>query len=134
MGGAVNVFVVSRRTEKQEGVISARLIGSSAFDMVIQMKPYETKIDFYGDANNTIMNFKVGREDSSQSDFFKGDILEVLVFDRFLLASERAKVEGYLAHKWRATDSLNNAHPYKEIAPVFDNSPYLKTCTWCTGI
>ena len=35
-GGAVNVFVVSRRTEKQEGVISARLIGSSAFDMVIQ--------------------------------------------------------------------------------------------------
>ena len=72
------------------------------------------------------MNFKVGREDSAQSDFFKGDILEVLVFDRFLLASERAKVEGYLAHKWRATDSLNNVHPYKEIAPVFDNSPYLK--------
>ena len=23
-------------------------------------------------------------------------------------------------------DSLNNVHPYKEIAPVFDNSPYLK--------
>ena len=34
-GGAVNVFVVSRRTEKQEGVTSARLIGSSAFDMFI---------------------------------------------------------------------------------------------------
>ena len=39
---------------------------------------YATKVDFYGDANNTIMNW-VGREDSSQSDFFKGDILEVLV-------------------------------------------------------
>uniref|UniRef100_UPI00351994C4 DnaB-like helicase N-terminal domain-containing protein n=1 Tax=Alloalcanivorax venustensis TaxID=172371 RepID=UPI00351994C4 len=38
-------------------------------------------------------------------------ILEVLVFDRFLLPSEKAKVEGYLAHKWRATDSLNNVHP-----------------------
>ena len=48
------------------------------------------------------------------------------MFDRFLLPSERSKVEGYLAHKWRATDSLNSAHPYKEIAPVFDNSPYLK--------
>ena len=63
-GGAVNVFVVSRRTEKQEGVTSARLIGSSAFDMFIgNESPYETKIDFYGDANNTIMNFKVGRAD-----------------------------------------------------------------------
>ena len=127
VGGAVNVFVVSRRTEKQENVTTARLIGSSAFDMIIgNEQTYDTKIDFYGDANNTIMNFKVGREDSSQSDFFKGDILEVLVFDRFLLPTEKAKVEGYLAHKWRGTDSLNNSHPYKEIAPVFDNSPYLK--------
>ena len=42
-----------------------------------------------------------------------------------MLASEKSKVEGYLAHKWRGTDSLNS-HPYKEIAPVFDNSPYLK--------
>ena len=109
VGGAVNAFVVSRRTEKQEGVTTARLIGSSAFDMIIpNEQPYETKIDFYGDANNTIMNFKIGREDSSQSDFFKGDILEVLVFDRFLLAYRKAKVEGYLAHKWRGTDSLNN--------------------------
>ena len=88
--------------------------------------PYSTKIDFYGDANNTVMNFKIGREDSSQSDFFKGDILEVLVFDRFLLPTEKSKVEGYLAHKWRATESLNSVHQYKEIAPVFDNSPYLK--------
>ena len=92
-GGAVNAFVVSRRTEKQEGVISARLIGSSAFDMFIgNESPYETKIDFYGDANNTIMNFKIGSEDSSQSDFFKGDILEVLVFDRFLFAF--GKIQG----------------------------------------
>ena len=126
-GVAVNVFVVSRRTEKQEGVNTARLIGSSAFDMFVgNESPYSTKIDFYGDANNTVMNFKIGREDSSQSDFFKGDILEVLVFDRFLLPTEKSKVEGYLAHKWRATESLNSAHQYKEIAPVFDNSPYLK--------
>ena len=40
----------------------------SAFDMFIPTEnSYATKIDFYGDANNTIMNFKVGREDSSQS-------------------------------------------------------------------
>ena len=94
VGGAVNVFVVSRRTEKQEGVTSARLIGSSAFDMFIgNESPYATKIDFYGDANNTIMNFKVGREDSSQSDFFKGDILEILVFDRFFSLRRKPRLK-----------------------------------------
>ena len=141
VGGAVNVFVVSRRTENQEGVSNARLIGSSAFDMFIPTEnSYATKIDFYGDANNTIMNFKVGREDSSQSDFFKGEILEVLVFDRFLLASEKSKVEGYLAHKWRGTDSsiahihIRKSHQFLIIVPTLSLYPVFRDLMFRVGM
>ena len=33
-------------------------------------------------------------------------------------------MEGYLAHKWRSCLAPIN-HPYKDVAPVFDNSPKL---------
>ena len=79
------------------------------------------------------MNVKLGREDLTQSDFFKGDIAEVLIFNRYLRLSESQKVEGYLAHKWRATDTLAPGHPYKEVAPAFDNSPYLKIVAGVDG-
>ena len=69
------MYLWSREGLRIRKASNARLIGSSAFDMFIPTEnSYATKVDFYGDANNTIMNFKVGREDSSQSDFFKGDI------------------------------------------------------------
>ena len=34
-------------------------------------------------------------------------------------------MEGYLAHKWGATDSLDANHPYKNVAPIFDNKPLI---------
>ena len=53
-------------------------------------------------------------------------------FDRFLLASEKSKVEGYLAHKWRGTDSLvvrihiRKSHQFLIIVPT--------ACTRCSGL
>ena len=35
-------------------------------------------------------------------------------------------MEGYLAHRWGSTDSLNNGHPYKSVAPIFDNKPLIR--------
>ena len=35
------------------------------------------------------------------------------------------RIEGYLAHRWGATDSLASNHPYKDLPPIFDNSPKL---------
>jgi hypothetical protein len=40
-------------------------------------------------------------------------------------ASEEQKVEGYLAHKWGATAGLDANHPYKNVAPIFDNKPLI---------
>ena len=41
-------------------------------------------------------------------------------------SSEEQKVEGYLAHKWGATASLDTNHPYKNVAPIFDNKPLIR--------
>ena len=35
-------------------------------------------------------------------------------------------MEGYLAHRWGATDSLDANHPYKNVAPIFDNKPLIQ--------
>ena len=48
-----------------------------------------------------------------------------MVFTRKLGLTEEQKVEGYLAHKWGGTAALVSNHPYKDVAPVFDNSPKL---------
>ena len=137
VGAEVSVFVVAQREgglDAQLGGLTARVIGSSEFDVLSgSVNGFVPKIFKFFDANKTIMNVKLGREDLTQSDFFKGDIAEVLVFNRFLTNSERQKVEGYLAHKWRATDTLVPGHPYEEIAPAFDNSPYLKIVAGVDG-
>ena len=60
------------------------------------------------------------------SDFFNGTISEVLIYNRSLSTSERQRVEGYLAWKWRLNGSLPSTHQYynsfdvvvKEIAAL----------------
>ena len=42
---------------------------------------------------------------------------EALLFDHALTDDEVARVEGYLAHKWRLTASLPETHAYKSVAP-----------------
>ncbi len=46
------------------------------------------------------------------SDFFNGTISEVLIYNRALSTSERQRVEGYLAWKWRINNSLPSTHNY----------------------
>ena len=48
-----------------------------------------------------------------------------MIFTRKLGLTEEQMVEGYLAHKWGGTAALASDHPYKDVAPVFDNSPKL---------
>ena len=109
-GGEVSVFVVAQREgglDAQLGGTNARVLGSSEFDLLSgSVNGFAPKIFKFSDANKTILSVKLGREDLTQSDFFKGDIAEVLIFNRYLRLSESQKVEGYLAHKWRATDTL----------------------------
>jgi hypothetical protein len=52
---------------------------------------------------------------------FTGDIAEIIWVDGTLDAAKRQLFEGYLAHKWGFTSSLNVAHPYKTAAPVLSS-------------
>ena len=46
------------------------------------------------------------------------EIAEVMIFDRELNPSERANVEGYLAHKWRSPEQLlSSGHPHLAVNP-----------------
>jgi hypothetical protein len=46
-----------------------------------------------------------------------GAIAEMIVTPSVLSASDRQKIEGYLAHKWGLTANLPAGHPYKNVAP-----------------
>ena len=85
--------------------------------------PYVAKQS--ADSGATLTNLKIGRDTASGTTDFGGDMGEILIFTRKLGLSEEQKVEGYLAHKWGGTGALPASHPYKEVAPVFDNSPKL---------
>jgi len=49
---------------------------------------------------------------------WSGIIAEVVVCSSQLGASDRQKVEGYLAHKWGLEANLPAGHPYKSAAPT----------------
>lgn len=46
------------------------------------------------------------------------NLSEMVVFSPALSETQRQKVEGYLAHKWKIQSSLPANHPYKSIAPT----------------
>jgi FtsP/CotA-like multicopper oxidase with cupredoxin domain len=48
---------------------------------------------------------------------YTGSIAEVLVYNRFLSATEQATAEGYLACKWGLQNRLPNGHPYRAVCP-----------------
>ena len=73
----------------------------------------------------SLTNIKLGKSSTTTNDF-GGDLGELLIFTRQLSTGEEQKVEGYLAHRWGSTDSLNTGHPYKNVAPIFDNKPLIR--------
>lgn len=48
---------------------------------------------------------------------FVGRISEIVVIDALLSTTDRQRLEGYLAHKWRLTANLPNNHPFKFRPP-----------------
>jgi hypothetical protein len=57
--------------------------------------------------------YYVGGFDTGGSDRFRGTINEILCFSNALTASQRERVEGYLAAKWNLSSSLDVSHPYR---------------------
>lgn len=53
----------------------------------------------------------------SDNQFPGGEFAEILCFSGILSNEDRQKAEGYLAHKWNLTGSLNSSHPFKFFKP-----------------
>jgi hypothetical protein len=50
--------------------------------------------------------------------YLTGDICEVLILNTHPTATNRQRIEGYLAHKWGLTANLPSDHPYKTVGPT----------------
>ncbi len=52
------------------------------------------------------------------SNFFSGEIAEILLFKGAVSSGERQKIEGYLAHKYGVQSLLPRTHPYRNNPPT----------------
>lgn len=78
--------------------------------------------------NGTAQNSKVGTSSnaillligagSSTAHFWNGNIGEVLICDTALSQTDRQKLEGYLAWKWKLEANLPISHPYRYVQPL----------------
>jgi hypothetical protein len=59
--------------------------------------------------------------------FLQGQIYDIIVFNNALSTIQRQKVEGYLASKWGLQTSLPFNHPYKSIAPTYEEPVFVPT-------
>lgn len=69
----------------------------------------------YRQAGVTDSSHTLGFRNSGTLD---GCLGEVIVTDASVSATDRQKIEGYLAHKWGMTDKLPSGHPYKTLWPT----------------
>ncbi len=67
---------------------------------------------------NTVSNLvRLGNQNRAVSEYWDGDISEVILYDADLSTADREKVEGYLACKWGTQASLPGGHPYASTCP-----------------
>jgi hypothetical protein len=72
-----------------------------------------------GNSENTAAaNVRIGSDAQAYTAPWDGDIAEVLVVHTAVSATDREKIEGYLAHKWGLESSLPAGHAYKSAAPT----------------
>ena len=126
--GGYHAFVVSQRLISGSGDSGAYLLKESGWNIVASSgtgaySPFVA--ESFADNGATLSNLKIGRDPGNGLKDFGGDIGEILLFNRKLSLTEEQKVEGYLAHKWGGSTNLPANHPYRMIAPVFDNAPQL---------
>ena len=115
--GSVTVFVVSRRLPDQAGGKAWQRLFSSRpqladndnvapnFGLSVQQTgAYAPTVAFLETTNVPIGPFAVARNVVGTSEILRGDIAEVLVYDRLLASqAERQQVSDYLSKKWSVT-------------------------------
>ena len=129
--GPATVFVVSRRLPEQAGGKAWQRLFSSRpqiadndnvapnFGISIQQTTaYEPKLSFLEVTDAPIGPFAVARNVVGTSEILRGDIAEVLVYDRPLVSqSERQTVFTYLAQKW-AVEVPTQSTAWTRVGPL----------------
>jgi beta-glucanase (GH16 family) len=129
--GPVTVFVVSRRLPEQAGGKAWQRLFSSRPQLadndnvapnfgisVQQTSAYEPTLAFLESSDVPIGPFAVARNVVGTSEILRGDIAEVLVYDRPLThQTERREVFEYLAKKW-AVAIPKQADAWTRIGPL----------------
>lgn len=52
------------------------------------------------------------------SNYFTGELAELIVYNGQLTTNERQQIEGYLAHRYGLQSNLPSTHPYRNFAPT----------------
>ena len=60
----------------------------------------------------------------SQGYSWKGDLAELIIYDKNLTLQQVEFIEGYLAHKWGILDELTTLHSYKANVPLYEFGQY----------
>jgi hypothetical protein len=74
-------------------------------------------------SSGTSESLTIGRwNGNGGSEYYQGDVAEMIVFTSPLTTSQRQQVEGYLAWKWGLQANLPTGHPFKSD-PIFQRIP-----------
>ena len=60
---------------------------------------------------------------AAASYFYRGQIGEIVIYDRDLTTAETTEIEGYLACKWGLQKNLPASHPYRNVCPSAGSTP-----------
>ena len=64
-----------------------------------------------------VTKYGIGNQANPTSEFWRGFIGEILVYNSAITVAERQQVEGYLAWKWGLQGTLPANHPHKNGPP-----------------
>ena len=95
----MSVFVVAQGV----GVAIGANDGSSGWSLDAKMG---TRLGSYHQESNVLQQITLGYDPRTGYGQLIGEIGEIMVFDRYLEADDRERIEGYLAHKWGITEDL----------------------------
>jgi hypothetical protein len=129
--GPVTVLIVSRRLPEQAGVDPWQRLFSSRAQIadndnvlpnfaisLAQTTAYEPTVSVLELQGVPIGPYAVGRNAVGTSENFRGDIAEVLVYDRpFASLAERQQAFQYLAHKWSVAVP-SHADTWTRVGPL----------------
>jgi hypothetical protein len=68
-------------------------------------------------ASTTSPSLSIGFFGPGASQYYQGDIAEMIVYSSNITTPQRQQVEGYLAAKWGLQSSLPTSHPFRAIKP-----------------